>query len=477
MKKNSTIAIILTFLIILTGCTVPENSPAVDTPADSSQSDTPSSEITSNNKDSSNEISAENIENTIRELSSEKFKGRLTGTTGNELAVDYIADFLASTGVKSADFANNYRQNYTQPALLMNSTPELSLLLEDGSSTKDYAFLIDFTNGVMDGVSLKNEKVLEIEIANDASFFTDRKKDLSGKSLLISSEIRSIMEKEEIYSFCRSTGAEGLVMEETEYQDFVYGHLIRYSSLYRYTGDNSQGFMFYLVEQDVYSDLSNPNNSNYKIRMKSDYEVRNTKAANISAMIPGKRSSENLVISAHMDHVGDNLNGTYNPGALDNASGTAAVMELVRYFSNIVKTPDINLYFVLFNGEEENLYGSTYLARNSNFTDDNTTVINLDMVGSKEVMPLTLLSSFPHSENLQDELADFAKKLGVDVNYSNEGASDNLPFEMKGIPSVTLINEDMDGIHYPGDTIENMDVNRTAEIAEFLAEYILETVY
>jgi hypothetical protein len=329
----------------------------------------------------------------------------------------------------------------------------------------------------MDGISLKNEKILKMEIADDASFFTNRKKDLSGKALLISSELRGIIERDELYSFCKSTGAEGLVLEETEYQDFVYGHLIRYTSLYRYTGDNSQGFMFYLVEQDVFKDLLNSDNGNLKIHMKSDYEVKNTVASNIAAMIPGKNSSENLVISAHMDHVGDNMNGTYNPGALDNASGTATVMELARYFINIEEKPHTNLYFVLFNGEEENLYGSTYLARNSDFTGDNTTVINMDMVGSKEIMPLTLLSSTPNSQELQDELADFAMKYGIDIQYSNEGASDNLSFELNGISAVTLINEDMDGIHYPEDTIENMDVNRTTEIAKFLAEYILESIY
>ncbi|SHI94067.1 Peptidase family M28 [Dethiosulfatibacter aminovorans DSM 17477] len=468
MNKHLSICLFIALILALTGCTEPADIP---------QSDTPSSTITSKDTNPSNDISTANIEHTISELSSEKYAGRLTGTTGNNLAVDYIADYFASTGIESADFASNYRQDYTQTVFLMNSTPKLSLLDEYGSTAKEYEFLDDFTNAVMDGVSLKNEKVLEMVIADDASFFKDRQKDLSGKALLISSEIRGIIESDEIYSFCKNTGTEGLVLEETEYQDYVYGHLIRYSSLYRYTGDNPNGFMFYLVEQDIFKDLSDSKDKNFKIHMESDYEARSSNASNIAAMIPGKKTSTNLVISAHMDHVGDNLNGTYNPGALDNASGTATVMELARYFSSIDQEPDINLYFVLFNGEEENLYGSTYLARNSNFTSDNTTVINMDMVGSKEALPLTLLSSYPHSEKLQDELADFADDLGMETQYSNEGASDNLPFEMKGIPSVTLIHEDMDGIHYPGDTLDNMDVNRTAEIAVFLAEFILETAY
>ena len=469
MKKHLSIYILLALVLALTGCTEPDNPPL---------SNTQSNEIISYNENPSQpEVSTENIKNIIRELSSEKYKGRLTGTTGNELAVDYIAGYFTNLGITSADFAEIYKQDYTQPALIMNSTPELSLVKDDGCVVKDFIFLDDFTNAVMDGISLKNEKILKMEIADDASFFTNRKKDLSGKALLVSSELGGIIERDELYSFCKSTGAEGLVLEETEYQDFVYGHLIRYTSLYRYTGDNSQGFMFYLVEQDVFKDLLNSDNDNLKIHMKSDYEVKNTVASNIAAMIPGKNSSENLVISAHMDHVGDNMNGTYNPGALDNASGTATVMELARYFINIEEKPHINLYFVLFNGEEENLYGSTYLARNSDFTGDNTTVINMDMVGSKEIMPLTLLSSTPNSQELQDELADFARKYGIDIQYSNEGASDNLSFELNGISAVTLINEDMDGIHYPGDTIENMDVNRTAEIAKFLTEYILESIY
>lgn len=89
---------------------------------------------------------------------------------------------------------------------------------------------------------------------------------------------------------------------------------------------------------------------------------------NIAAILPGsdeKLKSEYVVYTAHADHlgIGEAINGDsiYN-GAFDNASGTAAVLELARVFSELPTAPRRSILFLIVTGEEEGLLGSDYYA-------------------------------------------------------------------------------------------------------------------
>jgi Zn-dependent M28 family amino/carboxypeptidase len=91
---------------------------------------------------------------------------------------------------------------------------------------------------------------------------------------------------------------------------------------------------------------------------------------NIAAILPGsdeKLKREYVAYTAHADHlgIGEAINGDsiYN-GAFDNASGTAAVLELARVFSELPTAPRRSILFLIVTGEEEGLLGSDYYAHN-----------------------------------------------------------------------------------------------------------------
>ncbi|MBI2674392.1 MAG: M20/M25/M40 family metallo-hydrolase [Candidatus Yanofskybacteria bacterium] len=125
------------------------------------------------------------------------------------------------------------------------------------------------------------------------------------------------------------------------------------------------------------------------------------KSNNVIGWIPGT-TNEIVVISAHLDHVGrDMKTGAYFPGADDNASGTAAVLQIARAFSSIHKTGyrlRRGVVIALWGAEELGLFGSRDFVKNIEngnlpFKMENIVlVVNLDMVGRK----------FEHDSQLKD---------------------------------------------------------------------------
>jgi hypothetical protein len=104
-----------------------------------------------------NNINTDNIMSTIKELSSQKYDGRLSGTEGNTLAGKYISEYFKKIGLQSPEGAENYKQYYTQTALLLNSEPLLQVRDKNGKIIKRYAFLKDFNVLPYPGTNINTE--------------------------------------------------------------------------------------------------------------------------------------------------------------------------------------------------------------------------------------------------------------------------------------------------------------------------------
>jgi Iap family predicted aminopeptidase len=157
-----------------------------------------------------------------------------------------------------------------------------------------------------------------------------------------------------------------------------------------------------------------------------------------------------IIISAHYDHVGSSEDGTdkvYN-GANDNATGTAAVLALAKYYSTI----GINNYtilFIAFTGEEYGLVGSSELANNLNKKQVKL-VINLEMLGrspTKNVRPFitgTGNGKFINTlnKNILKKDSSYPKQFFKADNYSGQSLftrSDNYSFNKIGIDAYTIM--------------------------------------
>ena len=159
---------------------------------------------------------------------------------------------------------------------------------------------------------------------------------------------------------------------------------------------------------------------------------------NVIAFIKGKRQPDSLIIfSAHYDHLGRMGNNVYFPGANDNASGVAMLLNLARYYSKKKNQPDYSIAFCAFSAEEAGLIGSFYYTEHPLFPLDYTKfVINLDLVGTgsegiKVVNGTILDKEFNMLANLNNN-KQYLPKISKRGKAAN---SDHYPFYNKGVKS------------------------------------------
>jgi hypothetical protein len=167
---------------------------------------------------------------------------------------------------------------------------------------------------------------------------------------------------------------------------------------------------------------------------------------------------EYLVIGAHLDHVGSQAGEIYAPGANDNASGSAAVLEMARNFAKSKIKPKRSIIFVLFACEEIGLYGAKHFADHSPVPVEKiTAMINLDCVGFGDSIQVGNGKSAP-------ELWQVAKRN--DSLYTKQmttntwlgGGADATPFHQKGIPCAYFVTKNSyDHLHSITDTSETLN--------------------
>ena len=194
------------------------------------------------------------------------------------------------------------------------------------------------------------------------------------------------------------------------------------------------------------------------IDVKTEY-ISNQTTVNVVAMLPGSNpelKDEYIVIGAHMDHVGSQAGKVYYPGANDNASGTAAVIELARMFSTLEPKPARSVLFVLFDAEECGLKGATHFVENSPVAHNKiVAMLNFDCIAHGESIQIGSGLSNP-------ELFEIARKAdssGLLIgNTWKGGGADATPFYNAGIPTLYFVTRDSyTYLHLPGDTPETLN--------------------
>lgn len=168
---------------------------------------------------------------------------------------------------------------------------------------------------------------------------------------------------------------------------------------------------------------------------------------NVIATIPGtKRPDEYIIYTAHWDHLGigkaDETGDSIYNGALDNASGTAGLIELARAFKSMDVKPERTIVFLSVTAEEQGLWGSAYYAQNPIFPIKKTVAnINMDGLNPDEKTNDVIIVGAGQSE-LEAYLADAVKTQGRYIAREDhpEGGSyfrsDHFNFAKAGIPAL-----------------------------------------
>lgn len=194
---------------------------------------------------------------------------------------------------------------------------------------------------------------------------------------------------------------------------------------------------------------------------------------NLVAVVGGADLSRHVIVGAHYDHLGVDAEGQVYPGADDNASGVAAVLELARLLQQ--DPPAHRVLLVLFAGEESGLLGSRhYVANPALPLEKCTAMLNFDTVGRLEQGGLTIFGADTAQEwtsILQG--VDFGFGLDPRLPEKDPGGSDQKSFVEKGVPALQFFTGAHADYHRPSDTLDAIDREGVVVVAAFGAELAL----
>lgn len=208
---------------------------------------------------------------------------------------------------------------------------------------------------------------------------------------------------------------------------------------------------------------------------------------NVVGVIPGRKpemSGQSVVVGAHYDHLGmgwpdarEENKGKIHPGADDNASGIAVLIELAKVLGENLK-PDRSVVFVAFTAEEAGRRGSKYYVDNEKRYPVKRCIgmINLDTVGRLENGKLLILSAGSAKEGVHI-FRGAASVSGVETEtvIDSLDSSDNISFEEADVPAVQLFSGPNVDYHRPTDTAEKIDPQglvKVASVAKEVIEYL-----
>jgi peptidase M28-like protein/PDZ domain-containing protein/peptidase M1-like protein len=209
---------------------------------------------------------------------------------------------------------------------------------------------------------------------------------------------------------------------------------------------------------------------------------------NVIAVIPGKKpefARESVVIGAHYDHLGLGTSigksedkGKIHPGADDNASGVAVLLELAKVFKESLN-PDRSIVLVAFTGEEEGRLGSKYYVEHEKHYPVRQCIgmVNLDTIGRLGKNKLLVLGAGSAAEWVHIfRGAGFVTGIDIETVSEELDSSDQKSFQEAGVPAVQLFSGPHLDYHRPTDTADKIDptglikvASVTKEVLEYLA--------
>lgn len=218
-----------------------------------------------------------------------------------------------------------------------------------------------------------------------------------------------------------------------------------------------------------------------EVDLQVDVERKPASLRNVVGLVRGQLD-EYIVVGAHYDHLGlgdysslaPHQIGQIHYGADDNASGTAALLRLARFWSG--KTPRRGIVFAAFSGEELGLLGSRHYVEEPPVPLEKTvTMINLDMIGRSTGS--VLIGGTGTAAEFLPVLEEIQRDSPLLLRYSPlpRGSSDHLPFLLKRIPVLFFFSGLHEDYHKPTDTWEKINLERTRQIVE-VVHRVLESL-
>lgn len=449
----------------------------------------------------------------VKYLASDELEGRKMGSEGNRLAAKYVADYFTSLGLQPLD--DSYFQEFrvVTDAHLGNNN---SLTVNKDSQTIKWTVGEQYTPlGFSDNASVSGDLAFGgygITLDTEELKYDDYSNlDASGKIMIV---LRGSPETDNPHS--QFAASEGLRYKATNAREhgavaiaFIDAEKDSVENLMKLEPDrstNKSGIVAIHAkrseiqqllpkEKDIDTLMAKIKKTkeplgfdvdDVKLNITVDIVNIEKPTANVIGYVSGSNSEmsdEYIVVGAHFDHLGwgpenSRYEGTepaIHHGADDNASGTAAMMELARIVSE--KPLERPTIFMGFTGEEFGLLGSAYYTEHPLVPLEKTIfMLNLDMVGRMEENKLNVHGTGTSTrwDSLVDSLQT-VHSLGISSSSDGWGPSDQTSFYAKDIPVLFLFTGLHDDYHRPSDTWDKLNYPGLEKVVEF-SESILRSV-
>jgi hypothetical protein len=449
-----------------------------------------------------NSITIEELETHMTYLASDELEGRATGEPGLDLAAKYLAEQAASIGLKPIDENKDYYQEYTLVNKVQDQTASSISITRDNESSVVVKKPLYWLNPLSDTIDITGEVIFAGYGIYSAKDNYNSFEDINLKDKIVMVMSRGPMDPSNDTSLLQGRNWQnlntwrykltGLAMRTPKAVIMVMDPRSGFNSFEEYAG----GMIRYLSSSSTVKELGN---------IYTRFNREEKPVPNVAGLIEGsdpEMRKEAIVFTAHFDHLGVRRGEVHN-GADDNASGTAALIEIGEAFVKQQKNLKRSVLILWLSGEEIGLFGSKFYTDYPLIPLDQTIAnINLDMIGAvrtsrdtgfiyrEKVSVLGMDTISVIGGHQSTELLDIhkksTKKMGMASDFSMNSPdhpyryyyrSDHYNFAKNDIPVLFYSTGVHVDYHKPTDNYERINFTKLKKATElaFLVGYKLAT--
>ena len=470
-------------------------------------------------------ISASAYLSHIRYLASDSLGGRGNGSEGLQRAGDYIASLLDSGGLEPAGDDDSYFQSF-DGEMTVEPPPGATLTIRSGAHVETFTVgeqyyplsIINRTRGEAAPVSDRIPIVFAgYGMSAPALGYDDFKSvDVRGKAVLVfthepqEADARSVFDGTSltpgaaVASKAREAMARGAAMlivadDPSHHVDYAFNRawwndpqsddlgipVVRVARARLARALPDVDFTRLARTIDITLTPQSRELAGATISYTEHRARLRPRLRNVVALLRGddpERALEAIVVGAHYDHLGvggrfsdmPDATGQVHNGADDNASGTAAMLEVCRALAHQPRLPR-TVVCAAFAGEEIGLLGSAhYVSRPAVPIDRTIAMINLDMVGrARGRVMVGTFGDAPWMRELPRTMRGWTR-LAIDdfARGYQAGSSDDASFTSKGVPAIAFFTGFHSDYHRPTDDVQKIDAEGGAQIAALVVRLV-----
>jgi len=407
------------------------------------------------------EQTLENLKLHIQYLADDKLEGRRTGTNGEKMAMEYISNQFKSIGLLPKGSKGYYQPFEINEGKQIGDSTKLIINGNNLVAGKDF-FPFPFS------LNQKMEALPSISVQEaDMPWFFDLKEQLEENKANPHFDLANY-----IYTNSKKAkdrGASAVILYNTSSID---------DKLTFNGKDKSEQLtipVLYVTRKEAQKYFKDPS-ATIDIKFTTALSEKKRTGHNVVGYIDNGAATT-VVLGSHFDHLGYGEDGNsrntsteriIHNGADDNASGTAALIELAKKMKQS-KANNNNYLFIAFSGEELGLYGSKYFTENP--TIDLKTanyMINMDMVGRLSDSTKSVTIGGYGTSPTWSSVISMApgNSITVKIDSSGTGPSDHTSFYRKDIPVLFYFTGLHTDYHKPSDDADKINYNGIASILQ-----------